>query len=123
MGFADAITVCFAKYAVFAGRARRSEYWFFALFEALVNIVAGVIDNLVNSDWPSMLVSLGLLLPSLAVAVRRLHDIDRSGWWLLIGLIPVVGWIVLLIWACMKGTAGPNRFGPDPVFPAMRAPA
>jgi uncharacterized membrane protein YhaH (DUF805 family) len=115
MGFGEAISTCLSKYATFSGRARRSEYWFFALFEALVNIAAGVVDGVVNSSLIGALAAIALFLPSLAVSVRRLHDIDRSGWWLLIGLIPILGWILLFIWACTKGTLGPNRFGRDPL--------
>jgi len=117
MGFAAAVSACFSKYATFSGRARRSEYWWFALFQALVNIVAYGIEQQTDGGLIGNLIELALVLPALAVAVRRLHDIDRSGWWLLIGVIPVIGWIVLLIWACTQGTLGPNRFGPDPLGP------
>ena len=117
MGFVEAISACFSKYATFTGRARRSEYWWFALFQALVNIVAYGIEQQTAGGLVGNLVELALVLPALAVAARRLHDIGKSGWWLLIGLIPVLGWIMLLIWACTRGTLGPNRFGPDPLGP------
>jgi uncharacterized membrane protein YhaH (DUF805 family) len=63
----------------------------------------------------SLIWSLAVLLPGIAVAVRRMHDLDKSGWWVLIGLIPIIGWIIFIIWACTKGTDGSNRFGPDPL--------
>ncbi|MDO8296647.1 MAG: DUF805 domain-containing protein [Caulobacter sp.] len=108
------------KYADFQGRARRSEYWLFVLFQIIVYIIAAVLGAIAgggDSGAVNLLVgvvSLGLLLPSLAVSVRRLHDIDRTGWWVLIGLIPLIGGIVLFIFSLLDGTAGRNRFGPDP---------
>ncbi|AEB44166.1 DUF805 domain-containing protein [Micromonospora maris] len=120
MSFPDAIRSAFSQYATFRGRARRSEYWWFSLFLLLVGIVASVLDGALGVDFEgsggpvSLLVNLAVLLPSLAVAVRRLHDIDRTGWWLLLALIPIVGWIVLLVFALQNGTPGPNRFGPSP---------
>jgi uncharacterized membrane protein YhaH (DUF805 family) len=122
MGFGEAVGSCFSNYAKFRGRAPRSEYWYFVLFQALVNLVVGVIAARIGSNMLSGLVELALLLPALAVGVRRLHDIDRSGWWLLFGAVPVIGWLFVLIWACTKGTLGPNRFGPDPL-PAAFMPA
>ncbi|MBS0559572.1 MAG: DUF805 domain-containing protein [Proteobacteria bacterium] len=122
MGFVEAVSACFSKYATFSGRARRSEYWWFALFQALVNIAVYGIGQEAGGGLLGNLIELALVLPALAVAVRRLHDIDRSGWWLLIGIIPVIGWIMLLIWACTQGTLGPNRFGPDPLGPRYGMP-
>jgi uncharacterized membrane protein YhaH (DUF805 family) len=118
MGFGEAIRTCFNKYATFSGRARRPEYWYWVLFGVLVGIAASILDAVIvdtSSGVFSILSSLGLLLPNLAVTVRRLHDIDRSGWWLLILLLPVAGAIVLFVFMCLRGTAGPNRFGEDPV--------
>lgn len=107
------------KYATFDGRARRKEYWYFFLFSLIVGAIAGVIDAILfgpeGMDLVSAVVSLSLLCPSLAVGFRRLHDIEKSAWWLLLGLIPIVGWIVLIYWAAQPGTKGPNRFGPDPI--------
>ena len=108
------------KYAVFSGRSRRKEYWFFFLFNVIVSIVLAVVDMAIlgsedGAGILSIVYALGVLIPSLAVSIRRLHDIDKSGWWLLIGLIPAIGGLVLLIFACMAGTQGDNRFGPDPV--------
>jgi uncharacterized membrane protein YhaH (DUF805 family) len=117
MNFGEALKSGFNKYATFAGRAPRSEFWYWTLFSVLVAIASGIIDReLVDSDYGLVqpLTSLALFLPSLAVGVRRLHDIDRSGWWILIAFT-IVGLIVLWAWDCIKGTNGSNRFGPDPL--------
>lgn len=103
------------KYAVFSGRARRTEYWMFILFNVIIAAVLGFIEGLIGSPGTiSGLYSLAVLIPSLAVLARRLHDTDRSGWWILIGLVPFIGALVLLIFAVLPGTQGSNRFGPDP---------
>jgi len=118
MNFTQAITSGFQNYVNFSGRAVRSEYWFWTLFTILVSIVAGLIDLALfrSLDFSPLqsLVGLGLLLPSLAVSIRRLHDLDRTGWWFLL-VFTIIGAIVLLVWNCMRGTIGPNRFGPDPL--------
>lgn len=110
------------KYAVFSGRASRREYWWFVLFSTLVSIALMVADLALGtfSDDAGMgmlggLYVLLVLLPSLGLSVRRLHDIGRSGWWLLISFVPLVGPIVLLVFACMKGTPGANRHGLNPL--------
>lgn len=122
MGFVEAVRAVLSNYAGFAGRASRSEFWWFALFYLLVQLACGVLDAVLFSSYGGgpigALVSLALLLPYLAVSVRRLHDIDRSGWWLLISLVPLVGMIVLLVFFVQRGTPGPNRFGADPL-PAL----
>lgn len=106
MQFQDSIKTCLSKYVTFEGRASRSEYWWFILFNFLVHFVALLVnDNLYY------LVTLGLFLPGLAVAVRRLHDKDKSGWWMFLVLVPLVGSIILLIWFCQEGTQGDNKFG------------
>lgn len=108
------------QYFDFGGRARRKEYWMYTLFNLLALIAAAIIDSALGLAGESGvgpvygLYALAVLIPGIAVSVRRLHDIDRSGWWLLILLIPLIGAIVLLVWACMGGTQGDNRFGPDP---------
>jgi uncharacterized membrane protein YhaH (DUF805 family) len=119
MSFQDAVRTCLQKYVTFSGRARRSEYWFFVLFTVIVGIVAGVIDGILGTR-SSMgtglvqgLAQLALLLPGIAVGVRRLHDTNRSGWWLLIGLIPVVGAIVLIVFF-VQDSHGDNQYGPSP---------
>ena len=109
------------KYAVFSGRSRRSEYWFFALFYfligvglAIVDTVAGTMDAATGIGLLGGLFAVAMIIPSLAVGVRRLHDIGRSGWWLLIGLIPLIGVIILIVWACRDGQPGTNAYGPNP---------
>lgn len=123
MSFTAAVRSVLSKYIVFGGRARRSEYWWFFLFSLLVGIVASILDTATGTDFEdaftsgglfSLIANLALLLPSLAVGVRRLHDTDRSGWWILIGLIPLLGLIVLLVFFVQDGTPGSNRFGPSP---------
>lgn len=104
-----AVKTCFSKYADFNGRATRSEYWYFFLFNFIVGIVLGWIPFL---GW---LVSLALLVPSLAVAWRRLHDIGKSGAFYLFILIPLVGWIFVLIWLCKETQPGDNQYGPQPL--------
>ena len=108
------------KYADFSGRAPRAEYWWFYLLTVVAYIVAMILDSIIGAGGAggfgllSIVVMLGLFLPSLAAGVRRLHDTDRSGWWLLIALVPLVGAIVLLVFWVLEGTRGDNRFGPDP---------
>ena len=107
------------KYADFSGRARRKEYWFFVLFNIIVSIVLSVIDVTLGLGAGgfgvlSGLYSLAVIIPSIAVSVRRLHDINKTGWWILIGFVPLIGIIVLLVFALMGGTQGDNEYGPDP---------
>ncbi|MGY3915354.1 DUF805 domain-containing protein [Aeromonas australiensis] len=104
------------QYAVFSGRARRTEYWMFVLCNVIVILLLGMVDKLIGGDKEliSAIYSLAVLLPSLAVAARRLHDTDRSAWWLLLGLIPVIGTLVLIYFMVCNGQQGPNRFGDDP---------
>jgi uncharacterized membrane protein YhaH (DUF805 family) len=104
-GFVDAIKICFSKYVDFNGRASRPEYWWFFLFSFIVSILTMALPIV------SLIAALAFFLPSLAVAVRRLHDIDKSGWWLLLLLLPLVGFIVLIVFLCQGGTQGQNRFG------------
>ena len=113
MNFGQAISSGFSNYVKFSGRALRSEYWYWVLFTVLGAIVAGIIDVVLSISVISGLFGLATILPSLAVQVRRLHDLDRTGWWIFLGVIPLIGWIILIIWYCSRGTAGPNRFGPD----------
>lgn len=116
MDFWQAVRTCFSKYATFGGRAARSEYWFFTLFTFLVGVVLAFIDQALDvEEVLSGIFGLAILVPSVAVAVRRLHDTDRTGWWYLLILAPVVGVIVLIVFFATKGTEGPNRFGPDPL--------
>jgi uncharacterized membrane protein YhaH (DUF805 family) len=109
------------KYAVFNGRARRKEYWMFLLFNILISIVLGIVDvtlGLMVADGAigmlGLIYGLAVLLPGIGVAIRRLHDTNRSGWWLLIAFIPFIGVIVLLVFMVLPGTVGSNDHGPDP---------
>lgn len=120
--------VVFENYANFSGRARRSEYWYFILCNFLISMVFYIPLIATGALWGNeepgmifflfygllMLYSLAVLIPSLAVAVRRLHDIGKSGWYYLIGLIPFVGGIILLVWFFTEGNQGANEWGPDP---------
>jgi uncharacterized membrane protein YhaH (DUF805 family) len=98
MSFQESIRVCFTKYADFSGRAGRSEYWWFLLFIVLVSIAASMISHVLSAVF-----SLATLVPSIAAATRRLHDTNRSGWWQLICLVPVIGIIVLIVFLAQEG--------------------
>jgi uncharacterized membrane protein YhaH (DUF805 family) len=120
MGFVEAVQSCFRQYVGFTGRARRSEYWWFVLFGVLVSIVTGLLDVMLgtmNDDTNvgviGTIASLALILPSLAVAIRRLHDTSRTGWWILIGLIPIVGWIILIVFY-VQDSHPDNEYGRSP---------
>lgn len=109
------------KYAVFDGRARRKEYWLFVLFNIIVGVVLNVVDRMTgtySADYGmgalGGIYTLAVLLPGIGVSIRRLHDTDRSGWWLLLIFIPIIGGIVLLVFMILDGTPGTNRFGPNP---------
>jgi uncharacterized membrane protein YhaH (DUF805 family) len=121
MGFGQAVKTCFSKYADFHGRAPRSEYWYFVLALVLLGVAVGLVCGLSGSKTAIFigigLMALGAFLPSLAAQVRRLHDTNSSGWWVLVGFIPYVGGLIMIVWYCIKGTAGENRFGPDPLNP------
>ena len=82
-------------------------------FIILADIVASIIDAVLGMQIVTGLFGLVTIIPNIAIAIRRLHDLDRTGWWILLGFIPLIGWIILLIWYVTKGTDGPNRFGPD----------
>ncbi|MFF5973590.1 DUF805 domain-containing protein [Streptomyces sp. NPDC012769] len=104
----------FKKYAVFSGRARRKEFWMFQLFNLIASIVLSIIDAALGIQLLSLIYVLAVLIPNLAVSVRRLHDTGRSGWWILIGLIPLVGFIVLLVFYASEGEREQNAHGPNP---------
>jgi uncharacterized membrane protein YhaH (DUF805 family) len=118
MTFGQAISSGFQNYVNFSGRASRSAYWYWTLFAVLMSIASKLLDVMLFPGFDTSpinsLVGLALFLPGLSIAVRRLHDLDRTGWWLLI-ILTLIGILVLLIWLCMRGTMGANRFGPDPL--------
>ncbi|MGH6656078.1 MAG: DUF805 domain-containing protein [Actinocrinis sp.] len=109
------------NYAGFSGRARRAEYWQFVLFNVIAMVVCLVIDLAIGSPILYIVYLVAVLVPSLAVAVRRLHDTDRSGWWILFSLVPLVGGITLLVFMCLEGTRGDNKHGTDPKAPMQAA--
>jgi uncharacterized membrane protein YhaH (DUF805 family) len=101
---------CFKQYADFKGRARRKEYWMFTLINGIIGFVMGLLGLTILS-W---IYSVAVFIPSLAVGVRRLHDIGKSGWWILLFLIPVVGWIWLIVLSIQDSLPGENQWGPNP---------
>ncbi len=103
----------FKKYADFNGRARRSEYWYFFLFNIIALMVAAGIDSLYGMPVLYGIYALASFIPGLAVAIRRLHDTDKSGWFILIALIPLIG-LILIYFMCVDGTPGTNKYGPNP---------
>ena len=109
------------NYVGFTGRARRKEYWFFHLFNVLIAIALGVLDSMLGTfnaqlgyGVLSLVYILAVIVPSLAVSFRRLHDTNRSGWWLLLAFVPLIGGLVLLVFMILDGTEGTNDYGPDP---------
>lgn len=125
MDFATAVRhVLKNNFANFQGRARRSEYWWFVLATLIFNVISQVLMGAVAATGsgvlmllvaiPLLIIALGLIIPSIAVAIRRMHDVGRSGWWLLIGFVPVLGFLVILYWFVQRGTVGSNAWGADP---------
>ncbi len=110
MTFQESVTTCLQKYAVFTGRATRSEYWWFVLLVMVVYLVAMVIHPILG-----MIASLGLLLPQLGAGVRRLHDMGKSGWWLLLSIIPLVG-LVVIYWLVQPTMPEANEYGEAPIL-------
>lgn len=105
------------KYATFAGRARRTEFWMFVLINLIIDVVLQVLWSATGSVIFEVLYYLyaaAVLIPGIAVTVRRLHDTGRAGGWWFIGLIPIVGWIILIVFCAQEGHPGPNQFGPNP---------
>jgi uncharacterized membrane protein YhaH (DUF805 family) len=110
------------RYADFSGRSRRKEYWFFALGVFVVAILLSIIEGMAGLSGMvagaygplTAIFFLAIIVPAIAVQVRRFHDQDKSGWWVLIGLVPLIGGLVVLVFMFLEGTKGPNRFGPDP---------
>ena len=102
------------NYATFSGRARRKEFWMFVLFNFIIAVVLGVVDSMIGVPVLGLIYTLGVLIPSLAVGARRLHDIGKTGWWQLIGLVPLIGILVLIIFFVMDSNPGDNQYGPNP---------
>ena len=124
MTFAEAVETCLVKkFVSFSGRARRSEYWYFTLFSLIVSMAASIIGGMLfvhhegDVNLLSSLLSLVLFLPGLGVAIRRLHDIGKSAWWYLIIFVPMIVWIILLVFMCKDSFPGPNQYGPSPKYP------
>ena len=121
MDFQTSIKTCFNKFAVFSGRASRSEFWFFVLFGFLGGIITIIIDVMIlgypyEENGPiNLIFSVALIIPSIAVAARRLHDINKSGWWQLLW-ITIIGGILLIIWHATEGENKKNKFGPPIKF-------
>ena len=121
MNFQTSIKTCFSKFAVFSGRASRSEFWFFVLFGFLGGIITVIIDVMIlgypyEENGPiNLIFSVALIIPSISVAARRLHDINKSGWWQLLW-ITIIGGILLIIWHATEGENKKNKFGPPIKF-------
>ena len=115
MSFTEAIQTCLQKYATFDGRARRSEYWYWTLASGLANgLIGALFSNEGSLNLFGILLSLALFIPSLSVLIRRMHDIGKSGWAILIALVPLVGAVLLLVWECTDSQPGDNAYGPNP---------
>jgi uncharacterized membrane protein YhaH (DUF805 family) len=113
MNMQEAVRSVLSQYAVFTGRARRSEYWFWILATVIASIVAGIVDSIIGAQILQFVVALATIVPGLAVGARRLHDIGKSGWLQLIGIIPIVGWIILIVWFATDSHPD-NQYGPNP---------
>jgi uncharacterized membrane protein YhaH (DUF805 family) len=109
--FIDCVT---KKYADFSGRARRTEYWMFFLFNVIISVILGVVEQAIGIVGPSALVGLALLIPGIAVGVRRLHDIGKSGWWLLVAFAPCIGALILIYFFVQDSQPGSNEYGANP---------
>lgn len=112
----DAVKACFSKYADFNGRSPRAEYWYFTLFNVAVFILLVVLATVIGKLFMFVYYAymLAILVPSIAVSIRRMHDIGRSGWWVLISLVPMIGSIWFIVLAALPSQLGPNKFGPNP---------
>lgn len=119
VSFSQAVRMAFDSYCRFQGRSSRSEYWWWVLFVAILSFCIGIIEGILGFSMTAVqttsgILSLVLLLPGLGLSVRRLHDIGKSGWWVLLGFIPVVGAIVLIIWFAQNSQMQDNQYGPVP---------
>lgn len=113
MNLQEAVRSVLSKYADFTGRARRSEFWFWELAVIIASIVTNIVDAIIDIPLTGAIVGLAVIIPGLAVGARRLHDTGRSGWWQLLGLIPVIGWIILIVWWASDSHPD-NEYGPNP---------
>lgn len=118
MSFPEAVRSVLRQYFGFSGRARRSEYWWFYLATVLADIVAARVDSALGRPILQLILLVGLAIPGLAVAFRRLHDTGRTAWWMLIGFVPIAGAIVLLVFFCSDSDPAPNKWGPSPKYGA-----
>jgi uncharacterized membrane protein YhaH (DUF805 family) len=122
----DWMTMPLKRYTDFAGRSRRKEYWMFLLGVLIAAILLSIIEGVLGLSGMvggvygplTTLFFLGIIIPSIAVQIRRFHDQDKSGWFVLLSFIPFLGGLIVLVFMCLEGTKGPNRFGPDPKDPA-----
>ena len=108
------LSVVKTKYAAFNGRARRKEYWCFTLINIAISVVLGIIGGIIKFSFLGMIFTLAILVPGIAVSIRRLHDIGKSGWWLLIALVPIVGALYLLYLMVQDSNPGDNQYGANP---------
>ena len=111
VSFTDAISLAFTNYVNFKGRSTRAEYWWFVLFTSILSVITEAIDSISSLGVTNLILSLVVFMPSLTVGVRRLHDINKSGWWTLMWLIPIVGWIIMIVWYTRRSDEGINRYG------------
>lgn len=126
LSFVQAVKQVLNNYANFSGRARRSEYWYYALFSMIVAFIAQVLDLILGLNiegigygYLYIICALALIVPSLSVSVRRLHDINKSGWNLLWGLIPIIGGILLIVWFCKDSIPETNKYGLSPKYQSV----
>ncbi len=123
MGFGEAVSTCFKKSVVWEGRASRAEFWWFELAQALIVIAALIIDQIIGTGVLYIIALIVVILPSIAVLIRRLHDTDRSGWWYWIQLLPLIGLIVILVFTLSGSNEGDNKYGPNPYGSVAPPPA
>jgi uncharacterized membrane protein YhaH (DUF805 family) len=114
MGFGEAVSTCFKKSVVWEGRASRAEFWWFYLAQILIIFAAAIIDQIIGTGFLYIIAVIVVILPSIAVLIRRLHDTDRTGWWYWIQLLPLIGLIVILVFTLSGSDEGDNKYGPNP---------
>ncbi len=113
MTLQEAVRSVLSKYADFTGRARRSEFWFWELAVIIASVIGAILDSIIGAQVFQIVIALATLVPGLAVGARRLHDIGKSGWWQLIAIIPIVGWILLIVWWATDSQPD-NEYGTNP---------